>query len=232
MTAKVPGASPTAMDVDGYELHVGPARLIRGCVDGFPLVIPYARRCWRRGRPPEAVAGSGSRRVKEDVGGQRRWLVPRRPQPRRAAGPVAGAGPACRRDRGDRWRVADQLAAERGLALVGVQPLRACRAREGADLTRDKSGPEDAVLIARLAGELRCYEPERADAVRARLWHLGARRGQLTTDASGPCPPRWPARPGSPRTGPAPRHARSWHWASGGIPAPSWPGPKPGWARS
>jgi hypothetical protein len=80
--------------------------------------------------------------------------------------------------------VADQLAAERGLALVGVQPLRACRAREGADLTRDKSGPEDAVLIARLAGELRCYEPERADAVRARLRHLGARRAQRTTDAT------------------------------------------------
>jgi hypothetical protein len=40
------------------------------------------------------------------------------------------------------------------------------------------------VLIARLAGELRCYEPARADAVWARLRHLGARRGQLTTGAT------------------------------------------------
>jgi transposase len=41
------------------------------------------------------------------------------------------------------------------------------------------------VLIARLASELRCYEPERAGAVWARLRHLGARRAQLTTDATG-----------------------------------------------
>ena len=40
------------------------------------------------------------------------------------------------------------------------------------------------MLIARLAGELRCYEPERADAVWARLRHLGARRSQLTTGAA------------------------------------------------
>ena len=85
---------------------------------------------------------------------------------------------------GHRWRVLDQLAAGRGLALVCVQPLLACRSREGEDLTRDKSDPKDAVLIARLAGELRCYEPERADAVWARLRHLGARRRQLTTDAT------------------------------------------------
>src|ERR1022692_6419 len=85
---------------------------------------------------------------------------------------------------GHRWRVLDQLAAERGLALVCVQPLLACRAREGEDLTFDKSGPKDAVIIARLAAGLRCYEPERADAVRARLRHLGARRNQLTTDAT------------------------------------------------
>jgi hypothetical protein len=39
------------------------------------------------------------------------------------------------------------------------------RAREGEDLTRDKSDPKDAVIIARLAAGLHCYEPERADAV-------------------------------------------------------------------
>jgi transposase len=40
------------------------------------------------------------------------------------------------------------------------------------------------VLIARLASELRCYEPERAGAVWTRLRHLGARRNQLTTSAT------------------------------------------------
>src|SRR6266700_3471107 len=85
---------------------------------------------------------------------------------------------------GHRWRVLDQLAAERGLALVCVQPLLVYRSRESEDLTRDKSDPKDAVLIARLASELRCYEPERADAVWARLRHLGARRRQLTTGAT------------------------------------------------
>ena len=85
---------------------------------------------------------------------------------------------------GHRWRVLDQLTAERGLALVCVQPLLACRAREGEDLTRDKSDPKDAVIIARLAAGLHCYEPERADAVWARLRHLGARRHQLTTSAT------------------------------------------------
>jgi transposase len=59
------------------------------------------------------------------------------------------------------------------------------RAREAEDLTRDKSDPKDAVLIARLASELRCHEPERSDAVWARLRHQGARRLQLTTDATG-----------------------------------------------
>jgi transposase len=85
---------------------------------------------------------------------------------------------------GHRWRVLDQLAAERGVALVCVQPLLVYRAREGEDLTFDKSDPKDAVIIARLAAGLHCYEPERADAVWARLRHLGARRLQLTTDAT------------------------------------------------
>ena len=85
---------------------------------------------------------------------------------------------------GHRWRVLDQLAAARGLALVCVQPLLVYRSREGEDLTRDKSDPKDAVLIVRLASELRCYEPERTDAVWARLRHLGARRRQLITDAT------------------------------------------------
>jgi Transposase len=105
-----------------------------------------------------------------------------------AAATAAGAGfasvtVACE-PAGHRWRVLDQLAAGRGLALVCVQPLLVCRAREGEGLTRDKSGPKDAVLIARLASELRCYEPERASSVWARLRHLGARRSQVTTEAT------------------------------------------------
>ncbi len=36
---------------------------------------------------------------------------------------------------GHRWRVLDQLASERGMALVCVQPLLVYRAREGEDLT-------------------------------------------------------------------------------------------------
>ena len=40
------------------------------------------------------------------------------------------------------------------------------------------------MIIARLAAGLHCYEPERADAVWARLRHLGARRDQLTTSAT------------------------------------------------
>ena len=85
---------------------------------------------------------------------------------------------------GHRWRVLDQLAAERGLPLVCVQPLLVWRAREAEDLTWDKSDPKDAVVIARLAAQLRCYEPERADATWARLRQLGARRARLVTDAT------------------------------------------------
>jgi transposase len=85
---------------------------------------------------------------------------------------------------GHRWRVLDQLAAERGLNLVCVQPLLVWRAREAEDLTWDKSDPKDAVIIARLTAQLCCYEPERSSEAYARLRHLGARRNQLTTDAT------------------------------------------------
>jgi transposase len=106
------------------------------------------------------------------------WAVERA----RAAG-FASVTVACE-PTGHRWRVLDQLAAERGLPLVCVQPLLVWRAREAEDLTWDKSDPKDAVVIARLAGQLRCYEPERAEASWARLRHLGARRARLTTDAT------------------------------------------------
>ena len=85
---------------------------------------------------------------------------------------------------GHRWRVLDQLAAQQGMALVCVQPLLVGRAREGEDYTRDKRDDKDAVLIARLVAQLRCYVPERADETWARLRHLGARRDELITRAT------------------------------------------------
>jgi transposase len=85
---------------------------------------------------------------------------------------------------GHRWRVLDQLAGQRDMSLVCVQPLLVGRAREAEDYTRDKSDDKDAVLIARLVGQLNCYVPERADETWARLRQLGARRERLITEAT------------------------------------------------
>jgi transposase len=82
---------------------------------------------------------------------------------------------------GHRWRVLDQIAAGLGVRLVCVQPLLVGRARESEDFTRNKNDESDAVIIARLVTELRCYLPERADPAWARLRHLGARRAGLVT---------------------------------------------------
>jgi transposase len=84
---------------------------------------------------------------------------------------------------GHRWRVLDRIAAELGVALVCVQPLLVARAREAEDFTRNKNDDTDAMIIARLVTELRCYLPERADPTWARLRHLGARRAQLVVAA-------------------------------------------------
>lgn len=62
------------------------------------------------------------------------------------------------------------------MTLVCVQPLLTKRARESEEYTRDKTDDKDAVLIARLVAQLRCYAPERADETWARLRHLGARQ--------------------------------------------------------
>jgi transposase len=85
---------------------------------------------------------------------------------------------------GHRWRVLQQLAAERGLAMVCVQGLQVCRAREREDLTFDKSDPKDAMLIARLTTQLHCYEPELGDETWSRLRQLGARRRHLLTEST------------------------------------------------
>jgi transposase len=92
----------------------------------------------------------------------------------------AGVVVACE-PTGHRWRVVAELCDQQGLELVCVQPLLVHRAREGEDYTHDKSDGKDVLVIARLTAELRCYLPERPDAVYARLRHLGARRARLIT---------------------------------------------------
>jgi hypothetical protein len=56
-------------------------------------------------------------------------------------------------------------------------------ARRSEDLTFDKTDEKDAVIIARLTSQLRCYVPEPVDETWGRLRHLGARREQLLVEA-------------------------------------------------
>jgi transposase len=94
----------------------------------------------------------------------------------------AGVTVACE-PTGHRWRVLGQLAGERGMPFVCVQPMLMSWARRSEDLTVDKTDEKDAVIIARLAAQLRCDIPEPVDARWGRLRHLGARREQLLTEA-------------------------------------------------
>jgi len=80
---------------------------------------------------------------------------------------------------GHRWRVLGQLAAERSMPFICVQPMQTSWARRSEDLTFDKTDDKDAVLIARLTAQLRCYAPEPVDETWGRLRHLGARREEL-----------------------------------------------------
>jgi transposase len=98
---------------------------------------------------------------------------------RAAAAGFAGVTVSCE-PTGHRWRVVGQLAADRAMPFVCVQPLLVARSRENENYTRDKTDDLDAVLIARLTVERRCYAPEIGDEVWARLRHLGARRDRLT----------------------------------------------------
>src|SRR3954449_563874 len=86
---------------------------------------------------------------------------------------------------GHRWRVLGQLAADRSMPFVCVQPMQTSWARRSEDLTFDKTDDKDAILIARLTAQLRCYVPEPIDETWGRLRHLGARRERLVTDAGG-----------------------------------------------
>jgi transposase len=111
-----------------------------------------------------------------DLGNALDWAAERA-----AAKGYAGLTVACE-PTGHRWRVLGQLAADRGMSFVCVQPMLSCWARRSEDLTFDKTDEKDAVLIARLTAELRCYVPEPVDETWARLRHLGARREQLITE--------------------------------------------------
>jgi transposase len=103
---------------------------------------------------------------------------------RAAAEGWAGVRVACE-PTGHRWRVLGRLAADRGMPLVCGQTLQTGWARRSEDLTFDQTDDKDAVLIARLTGQLRCYLPEPVDETWGRLRHLGVRREQLIVDMVG-----------------------------------------------
>jgi transposase len=97
---------------------------------------------------------------------------------RAAAKGFAGVTVSCE-PTGHRWRVLGQLAADRSMSFVCVQPMQTSWARRSEDLTFDKTDDKDAVLIARLTAQLRCYVPEPVEETWGRLRHLGARREEL-----------------------------------------------------
>jgi transposase len=97
---------------------------------------------------------------------------------RAAAKGYAGVTVACE-PTGHRWRVLGQLAADRAMPFVCVQTLQTAWARRSEDLTFGKTDDKDAVLIARLTAQLRCYIAEPVDETWARLRHLRVRREQL-----------------------------------------------------
>lgn len=86
---------------------------------------------------------------------------------------------------GHRWKSVAELTDAAGVDLVCVQPMLVARAREEEDFTRDKSDDKDAMIIARLASQLKVYRPERAEATWARLRHQGARREHWVTEHAG-----------------------------------------------
>jgi transposase len=106
---------------------------------------------------------------------------------RATAAGFAGVTVACE-PTGHRWRVLGRLAERRSMRFVCVQTIKTAQARRDEDLTFDKTDEKDAVLIARLTAQLRCYIPEPADestATWARLRHLGTRRHKLITETTG-----------------------------------------------
>jgi transposase len=105
------------------------------------------------------------------------------------ADPVAKAGGfrgvvvACE-PTGSRWKPVLTRCRARRVPMVCVQPLLVHRAREGENYTKSRSDYGDAVIIARLTAELRCYLPYAPEGPWARLRHLGAWRNRLITRSS------------------------------------------------
>jgi transposase len=85
---------------------------------------------------------------------------------------------------GHRWKPLVVTAQAAQIPAVCVQPLLVHRAREGEDFTRNRSDFDDAVIIGRLAAELRCYLPYLPEGRWARLRHLGARRAEQLARAT------------------------------------------------
>src|SRR5213592_1702928 len=110
-----------------------------------------------------------------DLGSALDWAVGRA-----AAASWAGVTVSCE-PTGHRWRVLSQLAADRSVPFVCVQPVVTSWSRRTEDLTCDKTDDKDAVLIARLTAQLRCHVPEPVDETWGRLRHLGTRREELIT---------------------------------------------------
>jgi len=115
---------------------------------------------------------------------------------------------------GHRWRILGQLGADPGMSFVCVQPAVSSWACKTEDLTTDKTDDQDAVLIARLIGRLRCYLPEPVDEPWGRLRHLGVRREHLLDEhvacvcSPAPADHRCASRPGA-RSGDACRTTAS-----------------------
>jgi transposase len=99
-------------------------------------------------------------------------------EPVAAKAGFAGVVLACE-PTGHRWKPLVVTARSGKIPAVCVQPLLVRRAREGEDFTRSRSDFGDAVIIARLTAELRCYLPYLPEGPWARLRHLGARREGL-----------------------------------------------------
>ena len=81
---------------------------------------------------------------------------------RAARAGLAGITVACE-PTGARWMVVQELAAQRQMPFVCVQPLVSHVAREQQDLTGDKTDEGDCGLVSRLTWELHCYVPEQLD---------------------------------------------------------------------
>src|SRR6266571_1920008 len=118
------------------------------------------------------------RKLAHQLWGELGWAVA---QAARAG--FSGVTVACE-PAGGRWLHLQRLCEQRGIAFVCVQPLVTHIAREQDDYTRNKTDERDAVLIARLTAELRCYRPERLEEDWAVLRHLGRRRQRLIGTAT------------------------------------------------